>query len=156
MDKFSKYDYKGQKLANDCLTQLFSACTLNFEYHYQDKNPIDIEMTATTRSGNEYYYSIECKDRQMNHNKYNDYLIEEHKIRDIKKEIEKGRKGIYLNTFADGYCVCWDLSKINTDNLNTVTKSFYKTEVTKEQYKAKIETKKVLPLCEAIYIGKLL
>lgn len=154
MNVFNQTDKIGQDKAVHCINRVFSASTLNIEQHYQDSNPVDIYVTATTRNGNERYYSFECKDRQMNHTKYADsgYLIEQRKIDSLLKESERGYTPIYLNTFNDGYCICWDLSKINFNECDELDKPLPKTTVA-DTTKSK-KNNRLLKNNQAVFIGK--
>ena len=92
MDMFNEADKYGQSRILPTIKALFSGCTLNIERHFDDKNPIDIYVTATTKSGKEVWYAIECKDRKMSHTKYKDegYIIEDHKMKELMKAANKG------------------------------------------------------------------
>ena len=70
MDLFNDADKYGQSRILPTIKALFSGCTLQIEQDYEDKGGIDMYLTATTKSGKEVLYSIECKDRKMPHTKY--------------------------------------------------------------------------------------
>lgn len=126
MNKYNKADQQGQEIVVNILKEIFSACTLTLDQHYEDTSPIDIYMTATTKSGISRTYAIECKDREYTHNCFNDSVIEIRKYNDLIESQKNGYKAIYFNTFSDGAYLVWDINKCKpikremTSNKSTV------------------------------------
>ena len=119
MNEYNKRDYWGQKKVLPTLKQMFSGCTLTIDQHFNDKNEIDIYITATTKNNREVWYAIECKDRNYNHEyfKKNGFLIEQTKINALERAKENGYRPIYLNTFTDNICIIWNVANVNWDEL---------------------------------------
>lgn len=158
MDIFDSTDMHGQSRILPTIKALFSGCTLNIERHFDDKNPIDIYVTATTKSGKEVYYAIECKDRKMTHTKYKDdgYIIEDKKIKELMKAANKGYRPLYLNSFNDDYIIIWNLNKLDfTECGETGEIEFFKTEVTRGQTGKEKKNKTTLKNSQAVYIAKM-
>lgn len=157
MNKFKILDKKGQGVAMQFLTAMFSAQTINVQQHWADSGKVDIHLTATTKSDNEYYYCIECKHRDYKHNQFKDgWIIEKHKKKSLNEDINKKYKPIYLNTFRDGYCLVWDLTKIDWKKCGeTGTKEFFNTEVERDEKKKHRENKITLLNNQAVWQGKL-
>ena len=158
MDKFNDADKYGQSRILPTIKALFSGCTLNIEQHFDDKNPIDIYVTATTKSGKEVYYAIECKNRKMHHTKYKDdgYIIEEKKINELMKAANKGYRPLYLNSFNDDYVIIWNLNNIDFGECGETGEiEFFKTEVTRGQTGKEKKNKTTLKNSQAVYIAKM-
>lgn len=157
MDKFDLMDAKGQGVALQFIGAMFSAQTINYNQHFEDKYPVDIHLTATTKNNNEHWYAVECKHRDYRHNQFKDgWIIERHKIKDITKESAKGYRPCYLCTFNDGYCAVWDLSKINWDECGkTGLKDYFNTEVERNAAKMHRENKITLKIEQAVWLGKM-
>ena len=144
MDLFNDADKYGQSRILPTIKALFSGCTLQIEQHFDDTNPIDIYLTATTKSGKEVLYSIECKDRKMTHTKS---LLKAHKM---------GYRPIYLNSFNDNYIICWDLSKLDFGECGETGEiEFFKTEVTRGQTGKEKKNKTTLKNSQAVCITKM-
>lgn len=119
MDLFTNYDYIGQAKALEVFKKLFSGCTVQYEQHYDDKSPIDIYVTATTKNGRISTYAVECKDRYFEHTSFSTpyrdtpagWAIDVPKYNNMVKAAEKGYKPIYFNTFKDNTYVIWDVLK---------------------------------------------
>ena len=158
MDLFNEADKYGQDKVMNTITTLLSGCTLQIEQHFNDTNPIDIYITATTKSGKEVWYAIECKDRKMSHTKYqyDGYIIEDHKMKELMKAANKGYRPIYLNSFSDNYIICWDLSKLDFGECGETGEiEFFKTEVTRGQTGKEKKNKTTLKNSQAVYIAKM-
>ena len=158
MTEFNEADKYGQDKVMNTITTLLSGCTLNIERHFDDKNPIDIYITATTKSGKEVYYAIECKDRKMTHTKYKDdgYIIEEKKINELMKAANKGYRPLYLNSFNDDYVIIWNLNNIDFGECGETGEiEFFKTEVTRGQTGKEKKNKTTLKNSQAVYIAKM-
>ena len=158
MDIFDSTDMHGQSRILPTLKAVFSGCTLQIEQHFDDKNPIDIYVTATTKSGKEVLYAIECKNRKMTHTKYKDdgYIIEEKKIKSLLAAHKMGYRPIYLNSFTDNYIICWDLSKLDFGECGETGEiEFFKTEVTRGQTGKEKKNKTTLKNSQAVYIAKM-
>lgn len=158
MDKFNDADMHGQDRILPTLKAVFSGCTLNIERHFDDKNPIDIYVTATTKSGKEVLYAIECKDRKMTHTKYKDdgYIIEDKKINELMKAANKGYRPLYLNSFNDDYVIIWNLNNIDFGECGETGEiEFFKTEVTRGQTGKEKKNKTTLKNSQAVYIAKM-
>lgn len=148
MDKFSEYDKKGQDKAVTILKDIFSNCTLDIEQHIEDKGKVDIIMTATTPKGKKYKYAIECKDRYYPHNQYEDWMLEEHKYRDLMEYAESGYKPIFMNTFSDNTYICWNVSECQMHK-----KMFTTTKTTVEDNGSIQRYRYMLPTSECTYSG---
>lgn len=158
MDIFNEADMHGQSRILPTIKALFSGCTLNIDQHFDDKNPIDIYITATTKSRKEVYYAIECKDRKMSYTKYKDdgYIIEDKKIKELMKAANKGYRPIYINSFNDDYVICWDLSKLDFGECGETGEiEFFKTEVTRGQSGKEKKNKTTLKNSQAVCITKM-
>ena len=128
MDKYTQKDQQGQSKVVNELHKIFSACTLTIDQHYLDKSTVDIYVTATTQTGKESYYAIEAKDRDYNHNTFNDYILEIPKYNELIKKVKY--KPLYVNTFKDNWMTIWNLNDID---VNTVKKEYrYLPKVTVE------------------------
>lgn len=112
MNKFFEADVKGQNKVLPVLRNMFSGFNTKVEPHFDDYTAIDIYMSAST-SSTLYKYAIECKDRDMSHDKYDSYILEDSKREKLLEAFKEGYKPIYINTFTDDYMVVWDLSKID-------------------------------------------
>lgn len=158
MDIFDSTDMNGQSRILPTIKALFSGCTLQIEQHYEDKCGVDMYITATTKSGKEVWYAIECKDRKMTHTKYKDdgYIIEDHKMKELMKAANKGYRPIYLNSFSDNYIICWDLSKLDFGECGETGEiEFFKTEVTRGQTGKEKKNKTTLKNSQAVCITKM-
>lgn len=125
MDNFSKKDKQGQVKVVNQLDKLFSGHTHTFSLHYIDKARIDIEMDLTASTTNNiYHYNIECKDREYNHQAFDKWMIEEHKINELIN-----KKGYYANTYTDDWLMVWDISKLDISTLPSEIKELNKTTV---------------------------
>ena len=158
MTEFNDADKYGQDKVMNTITTLLSGCTLQIEQHFNDTNPIDIYITATTKSGKEVWYAIECKDRKMNHTKYqyDGYIIEDKKIKSLLKAHKMGYRPIYLNSFNDNYIICWDLSKLDFGECGETGEiEFFKTEVTRGQTGKEKKNKTTLKNSQAVCITKM-
>lgn len=158
MDLFNDADKYGQSRILPTIKALFSGCTLQIEQHYEDKGGIDMYLTATTKSGKEVLYSIECKDRKMSHTKYqyDGYIIEDKKIKSLLKAHKMGYRPIYLNSFNDNYIICWDLSKLDFGECGETGEiEFFKTEVTRGQTGKEKKNKTTLKNSQAVCITKM-
>ena len=158
MNEFNDADKYGQDKVMNTITTLLSGCTLNIERHFDDTNPIDVYITATTKSGKEVYYAIECKDRKMAHTKYQDegYIIENHKMKELMKAANKGYRPLYLNSFNDDYIIIWNLNNIDlTECGETGEIEFFKTEVTRGQTGKEKKNKTTLKNSQAVCIAKM-
>lgn len=112
MCEFENAEIKGQhKLVNQ-LYKIFSGCTLTIDQHTNDCETVDIYVTATTKSNNSYLYVFETKDRNFDHNKYGDCMLDVQKLEQIKKRGYK-YKPMYVHTFTDDWLSIWDISKID-------------------------------------------
>ena len=137
MDKFTVADQYGQEKVLNILPQIFSGCSIVYEQHIEDKGRVDIELTATTSSGNSYKYAIECKDRTYKSTDYDTWMLEWMKYNDLMKYQEMGYKPIYINTFSDNKYLVWNVNKTPiirktyTTNKTTVEAS---DKVTKVRY----------------------
>lgn len=159
MDKFAEADNYGQCKVIPTIKGIFSACTLTIDQHFDDKNSIDIYITATTKNQKEIYYAIECKDRKMSHTKYAEdgYIIEDHKVKELLKASEKGYRPIYLNSFSDDYIVVWNLDKIDFSKCGeTGEKQFHRTTVMKNDFDLYSKNKITLKNSQSEWIGKIL
>lgn len=158
MDMFNDADKYGQSRILPTIKALFSGCTLQIEQHFDDKNPIDIYITATTKSGKEVYYAIESKDRKMSHTKYqyDGYIIEDKKIKELMKAANKGYRPLYLNSFNDDYVIIWNLNNIDFGECGETGEiEFFKTEVTRGQSGKEKKNKTTLKNSQAVYIAKM-
>ena len=158
MDLFNEADKYGQSKILPTIKALFSGCTLEIDQHFNDTNPIDIYVTATTKSGKEVWFAIECKDRKMSHTKYqyDGYIIEDKKIKSLLKAHKIGYRPIYLNSFSDNYIICWDLSKLDFGECGETGEiEFFKTEVTRGQTGKEKKNKTTLKNSQAVYIAKM-
>lgn len=159
MDKFAEADNFGQTKILPTLKQMFSACTLTIDQHFDDKNSIDIYITATTKNNKEVWYAIECKDRKMSHTKYENegYIIEDWKVKELLNASSKGYKPIYLNSFSDDYIVVWNLDKIDFSKCGeTGLKQFHRTTVMKNDFDLYSKNKITLKNSQSEWIGKIL
>lgn len=111
MNLFQSTDEYGQSKVVKQLQQIFSACTLTIDQHYDDNNVVDIFFTATTSNGTQYKYAAECKDRYYNHTYSDDWFIEVKKFNNLLKASENGYKPLYINTYKDNWINIWDISK---------------------------------------------
>ena len=158
MDIFDSTDMHGQSRILPTIKALFSGCTLQIEQHYEDKGGIDMYLTATTKSGKEVYYAIECKDRKMPHTKYqyDGYIIEDHKIKELMKAANKGYRPLYLNSFNDDYVIIWNLNNIDFGECGETGEiEFFKTEVTRGQTGKEKKNKTTLKNSQAVCITKM-
>ena len=158
MTEFNDADKYGQSRILPTIKALFSGCKLQIEQHFDDTNPIDIYMTATTKNNKEVYYAIECKDRKMSYTKYKDdgYIIEDKKIKSLLKAHKMGYRPIYLNSFSDNYVICWDLSKLDFGECGETGEiEFFKTEVTRGQTGKEKKNKTTLKNSQAVCITKM-
>lgn len=112
MNIYNERDSKGQEKVVPILEDLFSGCTINLEQHIEDSGEIDIFMTATTKNNREYYYAIECKDREYRLSDFDDWIIETRKYRALKQASIRGYRPIYINTFPDGEYLIWNLNLV--------------------------------------------
>lgn len=150
MNEFNKLDEIGQNKILPTLYYLFRNCYLQIEQHIEDKGHIDIYMTATTQANKEKYYAIECKHRNMEHTKYDDYILEYSKEKYLKENSKY--TPIYANSFDDGYVIFWDLSKNNEiKNIGEKTYSKY-TVIPSKRY---VENKQAINVKSAVWIGKM-
>ena len=157
--EFNDADKYGQDKVMNTITTLLSGCTLQIEQHFNDTNPIDIYITATTKSRKEVYYAIECKDRKMPHTKYQDsgYIIEDHKMKELMKAANKGYRPLYLNSFNDGYVIIWNLNKIDLNECGeTGEKQFHRTTVKKSNNDLYTKNKITLKNNQAEWIGQII
>ena len=158
MDIFDYADKKGQSRILPTIKALFSGCTLQIEQHYDDKNPIDIYITATTKNNKEVWYAIELKDRKMPHTKYqyDGYIIEDHKIKELMNAANKGYRPLYLNSFNDDYVIIWNLNNIDLNECGETGEiEFFKTEVTRGQSGKEKKNKTTLKNSQAVCITKM-
>lgn len=159
MTEFNDADKYGQDKVMNTITTLLSGCTLQIEQHFNDTNPIDIYITATTKSGKEVWYAIECKDRKMAHTKYQDegYIIENHKIKELMKAANKGYRPLYLNSFNDDYIIIWNLNNIDLNECGeTGEKQFHRTTVKKSNNDLYTKNKITLKNKQAEWIGRII
>ena len=159
MNKFDEADYFGQKKILPTLKQMFSGCTLQIDQHFDDKNSVDIYITATTKNNKEVWYAIECKDRKMTHNKYKDegYIIEDWKVKELLNASSKGYRPIYLNSFSDDYIVVWNLNNIDFSKCGeTGEKQFHRTTVMKNDFDLYSKNKITLKNSQAECIIKMI
>lgn len=148
MNRCKEADRVGQQKVINELIKLFSGATLNIQQHWVDGATIDIAITATTKN-NEYYYIIEGKDRNYNHDSFNgEWFLEKDKYESMM-EYRRNNKVLYINTFKDNYMVVWDITKINLDNIKKGTKNLPKCTMYPSEKKEK--TVYYLPLTDAIY-----
>ena len=112
MDKFSAADLQGQEKVVNQLKKIFKNQTLTIEQHYSDCETVDIYVTATTKTNVSYLYVFETKDRNFDHNKYGDCMLDEEKLIEIRKR-EGKYKPMYVHTFSDDWISIWDISKID-------------------------------------------
>ena len=159
MDIFDSTDMHGQSRILPTIKALFSGCTLQIEQHYEDKGGVDIYITATTKSGKEVLYAIECKDRKMSHTKYQDsgYIIEDHKMKELMKAANKGYRPLYLNSFNDDYVIIWNLNNIDLNECGeTGEKQFHRTTVKKSNNDIYTKNKITLKNKQAEWIGRII
>ena len=69
-------------------------------------DPIDLYFTGKTGT-----YSAEIKVRDSHIDQYPDYLIQEDKFQALKREHDKGRTALYINFFADGSYIIFNISE---------------------------------------------
>ena len=121
MDIFDSTDMHGQSRILPTIKALFSGCTLQIEQHYEDKGGVDIYITATTKSGKEVWYAIECKDRKMPQ-RIAEYCLE--LMRDVEEKILKSldedikilkRANTKINEIKDHIKNFRDFSNDNTE-----------------------------------------
>ena len=93
----------------------FSAFTVVYdeENEMDEYAKVDTLFTAYTDNGHQYAYAIEIKERKgYNHNDYDEWIIEPHKLYTLKQYKDYGFKPFYFNLFKDGYFYLWDYDTI--------------------------------------------
>lgn len=112
MDEFERAEISGQTKAVKVIKELFKNCKLNIVQHIENKNGIDIYVTATTKNGTTARYSIEAKDRSMEHKSFGGlWMIEKPKMYKLIDDVSKGYTALYLNTFGDNTYFIWNPMK---------------------------------------------
>lgn len=95
------------------MQRLKSLLANNFDSNYKivhtmrAYDQVDIQMT-----GHGETYDIEIKCRDVNSNDYKDYMIESSKLIGLMN-FSNNHKKYYINFFADGYALVWDIAEIN-------------------------------------------
>lgn len=95
----------------------FSACTIIYdeENDMDEYAPIDVIFTAYTRSNNNARYAIELKERKgYGHTDYEDWMIEQPKMKKLKEYNDCGYRSLYFNLFNDGFYYLWDYPTMNS------------------------------------------
>jgi hypothetical protein len=112
----------------------------NYYYFRPIDDKVDVDITATTESNKIYTYVGEIKKRNWNfdYNSTYKWMLEIKKYNSLSEEHERtGDRRLYFNVFTNDMVVCWDLEKLNFDNilldngLFNATTSFQ----TKDKYK---------------------
>ena len=148
MDKYSVADQQGQDKVLAILPQIFSACSIVYKQHIEDKGRVDIELTATTSSNRTYRYAIECKDRAYKSDDYETWMMETQKYNDLMEYSAKGYKPIYINTFSDNKYLVWDVSK------TPIIRKTYTTNRTTVENNGKVtKVRYMLPTSGCCYSG---
>lgn len=148
MDKFSAADQSGQEKVLKVLPQIFEKCNIVYTQHIEDKGRVDIELTATTSSGKEVKYAIECKDRTYKSDDYDTWMLEWQKYLDLMKYEENGYRPIYINTFSDNKYLVWDVSKTPI-----IRKSYTTNKTTVEDSGKVTRVRYMLPTSGCCYSG---
>lgn len=147
MNKFTNADKNGQTILLNQLEKIFDGYTVNVTQHYQDNATVDVDMYVTNNTtNNTYLYNIETKDREYTHTYFKEWLIEEHKVKEL---LAKNGKPIYANTFKDKWLIMWDLSKIDFSKVRSEYKWLPDTTVIKKGNKKKLVY--YLPVDMAVY-----
>ena len=93
----------------------FSSCTIVFdeENEMNEYATMDMLFTAYTTTGHHYAYAIELKERKgYNHSDFTEWMIETHKLNDMKRYRQFGYKCFYFNLFKDGIYYLWNYDTI--------------------------------------------
>lgn len=81
------------------------------EMNKNDKAKMDITFTATSHNNNEYWYSIELKERDYSHNSFDDWFLEMDKFNSMMEMQKKGYSTNYYNRFRDNIYAVWNYDK---------------------------------------------
>lgn len=107
------YTIAGNK-ERDNLLQMYAQIGVT-DYTFTSSTGYDrVEGTFTTPAGTKYV--VEAKCRQGRVNQYPDHIIEKKKYDVLAGYLEKGYTPLYVNFFADGNIIIYNLAKRITSN----------------------------------------
>lgn len=97
---------KGRKYFQQIVNSIFPDYQ---EVKFSDLHFSRWDSAVLMKDGTKYLIEIKC--REMNSNKYSDYMIESEKYEYLMNQINNGYTPIYVNFFWDNTCLVWNLEE---------------------------------------------